>query len=141
MSTAPKSVVRSAPKPLIRSASPPGAAPGPDSRVVRGAAQTSPPRGSLIETYKRCGRPNCHCVDGPGHGPKPKAGPMPPHQRFRFDNRNDRQDRWKPSIHPDEEPAVAVSRLDAAPHPPPQDDQLMSKHGILSLKPDLRLEW
>src|ERR1039458_8652800 len=24
-------------------------------------------RGSLIETYKRCGRPNCHCVDGPGH--------------------------------------------------------------------------
>jgi len=27
-------------------------------------------RGSLIETYKRCGRPNCHCVDGPGHGPK-----------------------------------------------------------------------
>jgi len=28
------------------------------------------PRGSLIEAYKRCGRPNCHCVDGPGHGPK-----------------------------------------------------------------------
>ena len=27
-------------------------------------------RGSLIEAYKRCGRPNCHCVDGPGHGPK-----------------------------------------------------------------------
>jgi len=25
-------------------------------------------RGSLIETYKRCGRR--HCVDGPGHGPK-----------------------------------------------------------------------
>jgi hypothetical protein len=50
--------------------------------VVCGAAQTSPParawpaqieqilRGSLIETYKRCGRPNCHCIDGPGHGPK-----------------------------------------------------------------------
>ena len=40
-------------------------------RLVRGL----PPieqilRGSLIETYKRCGRPNCHCVDGPGHGPK-----------------------------------------------------------------------
>jgi hypothetical protein len=37
--------------------------------------QTLPPieqviRGSLIETYKRCGRPNCHCVDGRGHGPK-----------------------------------------------------------------------
>src|SRR6516165_5805563 len=27
-------------------------------------------RGSLIETYKPCGRPGCHCVDGPGHGPK-----------------------------------------------------------------------
>ena len=27
-------------------------------------------RGTLVESYKRCGRPNCHCVDGPGHGPK-----------------------------------------------------------------------
>ncbi len=27
-------------------------------------------RGSLMETYKRCGRPNCHCAGGPGHGPK-----------------------------------------------------------------------
>ena len=27
-------------------------------------------RGCLMETYKRCGRPSCHCVDGPGHGPK-----------------------------------------------------------------------
>ena len=27
-------------------------------------------RGSLMETYKRCGRPNCHCAEGPGHGPK-----------------------------------------------------------------------
>jgi hypothetical protein len=27
-------------------------------------------RGTLIETYKRCGRSNCRCVDGPGHGPK-----------------------------------------------------------------------
>jgi hypothetical protein len=27
-------------------------------------------RGTLVETYKRCGRSNCHCVDGPGHGPK-----------------------------------------------------------------------
>ena len=53
-----------------------------EESVIRGSAQTSPPaarglppieqilRGSLIETYKRCGRPNCHCVDGPGHGPK-----------------------------------------------------------------------
>jgi hypothetical protein len=27
-------------------------------------------RGTLVETYKRCGRSNCHCVDGPRHGPK-----------------------------------------------------------------------
>src|ERR1700687_6212379 len=27
-------------------------------------------RGSLVEHYKRCGRPNCHCADGPGHGPR-----------------------------------------------------------------------
>jgi len=27
-------------------------------------------RGALTETYKRCGRPTCHCRDGPGHGPK-----------------------------------------------------------------------
>lgn len=28
-------------------------------------------RGSLSETYKRCGRSRCHCNNnGPGHGPK-----------------------------------------------------------------------
>jgi hypothetical protein len=27
-------------------------------------------RGSLVESYKRCGRPGCHCADGTGHGPK-----------------------------------------------------------------------
>src|SRR5260370_17769584 len=27
-------------------------------------------RGWLRETYKRCGRRNCHCASGPGHGPK-----------------------------------------------------------------------
>jgi len=27
-------------------------------------------RGSLIETYKRCGKPNCKCQKGQGHGPK-----------------------------------------------------------------------
>lgn len=27
-------------------------------------------RGSLIERYKRCGHPGCHCQQGPGHGPK-----------------------------------------------------------------------
>jgi hypothetical protein len=27
-------------------------------------------RGSLIERYKRCGKPGCQCADGRGHGPK-----------------------------------------------------------------------
>ena len=27
-------------------------------------------RGSLLERYKPCGKPNCRCADGPGHGPK-----------------------------------------------------------------------
>lgn len=27
-------------------------------------------RGSLIERYKRCGNPSCHCARGRGHGPK-----------------------------------------------------------------------
>ncbi len=40
-------------------------------QLVRGLPQIAQIlRGSLIETYKRCGRPNCHCIDGPGHGPK-----------------------------------------------------------------------
>lgn len=44
-------------------------------RRRRQLAKALPPiqqivRGSLMETYKRCGRAGCHCVDGPGHGPK-----------------------------------------------------------------------
>jgi len=27
-------------------------------------------RGSLIEQYKRCGKSNCKCINGRGHGPK-----------------------------------------------------------------------
>src|SRR6202165_3643020 len=63
-----------------------------------------------------------------------KAGPMPPHQRFRLDNRNDRQDRWKPSIH------LGVGKVGSTAHLAPQDDQLMSEHRILRLKRALRLE-
>src|ERR1700720_1100870 len=37
-----------------------------------------------------------------------KAGPVPPHQRLRPDDCKNLQDRWKPSIHLHEEPAVAV---------------------------------
>ena len=27
-------------------------------------------RGSLVERYKRCGKPGCKCMSGKGHGPK-----------------------------------------------------------------------
>jgi hypothetical protein len=27
-------------------------------------------RGSLVERYKRCGKPGCKCANGAGHGPK-----------------------------------------------------------------------
>jgi hypothetical protein len=27
-------------------------------------------RGSLIESYKKCGKPGCKCANGAGHGPK-----------------------------------------------------------------------
>jgi hypothetical protein len=70
-----------------------------------------------------------------------KARPMPTHERFRLDNRYDLQDRRKTSIHLDEEPAVVVRETSPALQPTPQDHQLMPERGILSLKPDLRLEW
>ena len=40
----------------------------------------------------------------------------------------------------DEEPAVVVGKVGSTPHLAPQDDQLMSEHRILRLKPALRLE-
>jgi len=70
-----------------------------------------------------------------------KAGPMPTHERLRLDDREDLQNRRKPSIQLDQEPAIVVRQLDAALHLAPQNDQLMSKRRILCLKPALRLEW
>jgi len=69
-----------------------------------------------------------------------ESRPDATHHRFRLDNRNDRQDRWKPSIYLDEEPAVVVGKLGSTPRLAPQNDQLMSEHRILRLKPALRLE-
>jgi hypothetical protein len=57
-----------------------------------------------------------------------KAGPMPTHERFRLDNRHDLQDRGKPAIHLNEEPAIVVGKLGSTPHLAPQNDQLMSKY-------------
>jgi hypothetical protein len=66
---------------------------------------------------------------------------MPPHQRLRLENCNDLQDRRKPSIHLEEEPAIVVGKPGPDGHLAPQKDQLMSERSILSLKPALRLEW
>ena len=70
-----------------------------------------------------------------------KAGPVPPHERLGPDDRENLQDRWKPATQLDEEPAIMVGEPDATLQPAPQDNQLMSKHRVLSLKPQLRLEW
>jgi len=51
------------------------------------------------------------------------------------------QDCWKPTIQLDKEPAITVRELDATTQPAPQNVQLMSKHRVLSFKPQLRLEW
>src|SRR5260370_913953 len=66
---------------------------------------------------------------------------MPTNQRLGTDDREDLQDRWKPAIQLDEEPAIAVCEFDAPAQLAPQNDQLMSECGIFGLKPDLRLEW
>ena len=44
-------------------------------------------------------------------------------------------------MHLDKEPSIMVREPDATMQPTPQDNQLMSKHRILSFKPQLRLEW
>ena len=66
---------------------------------------------------------------------------MPTHQRFGSNNHENRKDRREPAIELDEEPAVIVREASPAFQFAKQDDQLMSKHSILSLKPDVRLEW
>src|SRR5437879_3253517 len=45
------------------------------------------------------------------------------------------------TIQLDKEPAIIVREPDATTQPTLQDDQLMSKHRVLSFKPQLRLEW
>src|SRR6266849_1594999 len=70
-----------------------------------------------------------------------KAGPVPPHERLRPDDCENPQDCWKSAIQLDKEPAITVREPDATMQPAPQDIQLMSKHRVLSLEPQLRLEW
>jgi hypothetical protein len=47
----------------------------------------------------------------------------------------------EPAIQQDKEPAIVVRQPDATMQPTPQDNQLMSKHRVLSFKPQPRLEW
>jgi hypothetical protein len=66
---------------------------------------------------------------------------MPTQQRFGSNNHENRKDRREPAIELDQEPAVVVREASPALQLALQNDQLMSKHCILRLKPDVRLEW
>src|ERR1700736_4405303 len=70
----------------------------------------------------------------------PKAGPMPTHERLGPDDCENLQDCWKPAIQLDKEPAIMVREPDATMQTASQDNQLMSKHRVLSFKSYLRLE-
>src|SRR5258707_13618738 len=70
-----------------------------------------------------------------------KAGSVPTHERLRPDDGENLQDCWKPAIQLDKKPAITVCEPDATTQPAPQNIQLMSKHRVLSFKPQLRLEW
>ena len=66
---------------------------------------------------------------------------MPTHERLGADDRENVQDRWKPAIQMNQEPAVVVRQPDPALHLTPQNDQLMAENRVFCLKPGLRLEW
>jgi len=65
---------------------------------------------------------------------------MPTHERLGPDDREDLQDRRKPAIQLDEEPAIIIREPDATMQLTPQDNQLMSERRILCFKSTLRLE-
>src|SRR5258705_2711363 len=69
------------------------------------------------------------------------AGPMPTQQRLGTDDRENLQDRRKPSIQLNKKPTIVVRQPWPTAHLAPQNDQLMSEHRVLSFKPALRLEW
>ena len=66
---------------------------------------------------------------------------MPTHECLGPDDCENLQDRRKPAIQLDKEPAIIVRGPDATMQPTPQDNQLMPKHRVLSFRPQLRLEW
>jgi hypothetical protein len=66
-----------------------------------------------------------------------KAGPVSPYDGLRPDDREDPQNRRKPSIRLDKEPAVVVRQPDTALNLTPQNDQLMSNFSASSRHFDL----
>jgi hypothetical protein len=66
---------------------------------------------------------------------------MPTDERRGADERNDLQDRRKPSIQLDKEQAIAVRKPHAPMYHPAQHNHLVSERSIFGFKPALRLEW
>jgi hypothetical protein len=66
---------------------------------------------------------------------------MPTHECLGPDDCENLQDKRKPAIQLNKEPAIMVREPDATRQPTPHDIQLMSKRRVLSFKPQLRLEW
>jgi hypothetical protein len=60
---------------------------------------------------------------------------VPTHERLGPDDCENLLDCWKPAIQLDKEQAIMVREPDATMQPTPQDNQLMSKHRVLSFKP------
>jgi hypothetical protein len=67
--------------------------------------------------------------------------PVPTHKRLGPNDCENLQDRWKPAIQLDREPAIKVREPNVTSRPEPQDNQLMSQRRILGFKPQLRPEW
>ena len=61
--------------------------------------------------------------------------------RLGTDDREDLQDRRKPSIQLDKKPVIVVREPDPPRHPAPQNNQLMSQNRILCSELTLRPEW
>jgi hypothetical protein len=70
----------------------------------------------------------------------PKSCPVPPEQSLWTYHGDGFQDRGKPPIQLDKEQAIAVREPDPFAHLPPQDNQLLSKRGVLRFKPAPRPE-
>jgi len=64
-----------------------------------------------------------------------KSNFVPTHKRLGADDGENLQDWWKPAIQLDKEAAIMVREPNATTRTAPQDDQLMSKHRVLSFKP------